>query len=216
VSSQYVDDAPLPRAPVGPIDPRTGRELRPLTLLGHPVLHAPAAEVTDFDDELGRLVDDMFASMYAARGVGLAATQVGVGLRVFVYDCGPGVTGHVVNPSCATVPGDLQDDDEGCLSVPGLYYPTVRAMRATVTGVDRNGEPVQIEGEELLARCLQHETDHLSGMVYLDRLGGRTRRNALAEARAAEWAGQRWKPLTPAPPRVGPPAGTAQERARVE
>jgi len=100
VSSQYVDDAPLPRAPVGPIDPRTGRELRPLTLLGHPVLHAPAAEVTDFDDELGRLVDDMFASMYAARGVGLAATQVGVGLRVFVYDCGPGVTGHVVNPIC--------------------------------------------------------------------------------------------------------------------
>ena len=211
--ADVVDLSDPGRPPVGPTDPGTGRELRPLTLLGHPVLHAAAAEVTVFDGELERLVEDLFASMYAARGVGLAAPQVGVGLRLFVYDCGPGALGHVCNPVVSTVPGELQDDDEGCLSVPGLYYPTVRAMRASVTGVDVHGEPITVEGEELLARCLQHETDHLSGTLYLDRLGGRTRRNALAEARAADWADDRWRPLTPVPPREGPPAATAQERA---
>jgi len=198
--------------PTTVLDPGTGRPLRPLTLLGHPVLHARAAEVTVFDDELAHLVEDLFASMYAARGVGLAATQVGVALRVFTYDCGPGQIGHVVNPVCTTVPGELQDDDEGCLSVPGLYYPTVRAMQARVTGVDVHGEPVSVEGRELLARCLQHETDHLEGMVYLDRLGGRTRRTALREAREADWYGDALRPLTPRPPRTGPPAATAAER----
>ncbi len=194
-------------------DPGTGRPVRPLTLLGHPVLHAKAAVVTSFDGDLARLVEDMFATMYAARGVGLAAPQVGVGLRVFTYDCGPGALGHVVNPVCTTVPGELQDDDEGCLSVPGLYFPTARAMEATVTGVDVDGAPVTVEGRELLARCLQHETDHLDGMLYLDRLGGRTRRAALREAKEADWYGEELKQLTPRPRREGPPAATPQERA---
>lgn len=199
------------------LDPGTGRPVRPVTLLGHPALHARAAAVTRFDDELRVLVEDMFATMYAARGVGLAAPQVGVGLRVFVYDCPvegePNAKGHVVNPVCTTVPGELQDDDEGCLSVPGLYFPTVRAMAARVDGVDMTGAPVRVEGRELLARCLQHETDHLDGMLYLDRLGGRTRRGALREAREAAWYGEELKPLTPRPPGEGPRSATARERA---
>jgi peptide deformylase len=179
------------------IDPSTGRPLRPLTTFGQRVLHAKAAPVTVFDDALAKLVDDMFASMYAAPGVGLAAPQVGVGLRLFTYDCGPGARGHVCNPVLENVPGELQDDDEGCLSVPSLYFPTVRAMETRVTGVDVDGNPVAVEGRELLARCLQHETDHLDGMLYLDRLGGRIKRQAMREVREAEWHDWHWKKLTP-------------------
>jgi len=194
------------------LDPTTGRPLRPLTVYGNPVLTTPAAEVTVFDDELARLVEDMFATMYAAPGVGLAAPQIGVGLRVFVYDCGPGQRGHVVNPVLTTVPGELQDDDEGCLSVPGLFFPTARAMAAGITGVDANGSPVEVEGRELLGRCLQHEYDHLDGRLYLERLGGRIRRRAMAEVREADWYGSHIKQVYPRPPRTGAAPRSLAER----
>jgi peptide deformylase len=160
---------------------------RPITLYGEPVLHAPCAPVTAFDDELASLIDDMFASMYAANGVGLAANQIGVSLRIFVYDCSTDETqlvGHVVNPEL-TVPkgrGHLDVDSEGCLSVPGPYADLGRADEATVTGFDRHGQPVTVAGKGLLARCLQHEVDHLDGVVYVDRLTPRKRRAVLSGA----------------------------------
>lgn len=162
-----------------------------ITLLEQAVLHAPAAEVTVFDQRLADLVDEMFRTMYLAPGVGLAATQVGIGLRVFVYDCGDehGGPGHVVNPVLERLSDELQEDPEGCLSVPGVEADTVRALDVRCTGVDVAGARVEVVGHELLARCLQHETDHLDGLLYLDRVGGRTRRRALREARGSDWYG---------------------------
>jgi peptide deformylase len=160
---------------------------RPLTRYGDPVLHEPCAEVTEFSPELGSLIDDMFASMYKADGVGLAANQVGVGLRVFVYDCEVGGTrhiGHVVNPVFSVPKGrrHLDVDTEGCLSVPGPYATLARADEATVIGQDRTGQAIKVTGTGLLARCLQHEVDHLEGIVYVDRLTPRKRRAILADA----------------------------------
>jgi peptide deformylase len=178
-------------------DPDTG--LLPLRLIGDEVLMAKAADVTVFDDALARLVDEMFRTMYGAPGVGLAAPQVGVGLRVFTWDCA-GSKGHVCNPVVETVPGELQEDDEGCLSVPGLYFPTPRAMEARITGVDVDGKPVHAEGRALLARCFQHETDHLDGRLYISRLGGRTLKKANQAMRESEWWGTFVKPVHEAPP----------------
>jgi peptide deformylase len=194
---------------VVPIDPVTGRGLLPITTHGHPVLMAQAPPVTDFGPELETLVEDMFATMYAAPGVGLAAPQVGVGLQVFVYDCGEDKLGHVCNPVCTPIAGELQDDDEGCLSVPGLYYPTARAMEATVTGQDLHGEPITVTGRGLLGRCLQHETDHLSGMLYLERLGGKIARQARREVAVSDWWGQHLRVLEPA---QLPEEGTTRRR----
>lgn len=165
--------------------------LPPLVLYGQPVLHAPTAAVTVFDDNLHRLIDAMFATMAAAPGVGLAANQVGIGLRVFVYDCGPEKRGHIVNPTVERLSGGLQPDDEeeGCLSLPGLAYPTPRAMNVRCTGVDLHGSPVSVEASGYLARCFQHEADHLDGMVYVERLGGRTRKQALRDVKSADWYG---------------------------
>jgi peptide deformylase len=175
-------------------------ELLPLTLFGQPVLHSRAAEVTVFDAALERLVEAMFESMYAAPGVGLAATQVGIGLRVFTYDCGGPHVGHVINPVCERVGTELQEGFEGCLSVPGLDYDTPRSMWARATGVDFRGDPVVVEGDDLLARCLQHETDHLDGMLYLERLGGKVRKQAMKDVKACEWYGQPTRPLVKLPP----------------
>ncbi len=160
--------------------------VRPITRYGEPVLHQPCAPVTRFDDDLRQLVADMFASMRAAEGVGLAANQVGVGLRLFVLDCpddtGEHVVGHVINPTLV-LPAvrELDDDSEGCLSVPGPYADVARPDRATVHGVDVDGNPVTIHGTGLLARCLQHECDHLDGMVYVERLSTRERKRVLQE-----------------------------------
>ncbi|GAA4917518.1 peptide deformylase [Nonomuraea thailandensis] len=162
-------------------------EVRPIVTVGDPVLHHPCEPVTRFDGDLAALVDDMFASMYAAEGVGLAANQIGVPLRVFVYDCpddeGVRHRGVVVNPELE-VPGlgerHLDPGDEGCLSVPGQYAPLPRPDRATVRGLDAAGEPVTVEGTGLLARCLQHETDHLDGYLYIDRLPAKRRKQVLA------------------------------------
>jgi peptide deformylase len=164
-----------------------GGTARPITMHGTPVLHARCAEVTAFDDELVTLVKDMYASMYHANGVGLAANQVGVGLRVFVVDCPDAdderVVAHVVNP-VLVLPEErvLDDGPEGCLSVPGPSSDVARPDTATVTGVDVHGSPVTVEGTGLLARCLQHETDHLDGMVYVDRISAKERKRVLAEA----------------------------------
>ncbi len=166
--------------------------VRPVRLLGDPVLRTPTDPVTEFDAALGRLVEDMFASMYAAEGVGLAANQIGVSLSVFVYDC-PDASerrqvGVLVNPRLVSTGGELDDDYEGCLSVPGLHYQTARPSYAEAEGVDETGAPVRVAGDGQLARCLQHETDHLHGTVFLDRLRGRIKRRAMRDVLAADWA----------------------------
>jgi peptide deformylase len=165
---------------------------RPIRYVGDPVLRTPTDEVLDFDESLARLVEDMFASMYAADGVGLAANQIGVALSVFVYDCpdasGRRHVGHVVNPVLVSTGGDHQEDLEGCLSVPGLHYENIRASYAAVEGVDLTGAPVRVVGDGVLARCLQHEADHLHGLLFLDRLQGRTKRKAMREVMAADFS----------------------------
>ena len=179
--------------------------IHPIRVVGDPVLSTPTRPVTDFDDELRTLVADMYETMAAANGVGLAANQIGVDRRVFVYDCpdneGNRHKGVVVNPALETsarpegMP-DPDDDFEGCLSVPGETYPTGRADWAKVTGFDDNGEPVEVEGTGFFARCLQHETDHLDGLLYLDRLVGRNARAAKKMLKRNGWGvpGLSWDP----------------------
>lgn len=167
---------------------------RPITRYGNPVLHRRCADVTVFDDDLQQLIADMFASMAAADGVGLAANQIGVDARVFVVDCpdeaGNHVVAHVVNPVLA-LPQDrgLEVEGEGCLSVPGVRADVGRPATASVTGVDMHGNPVRIDGTGLLARCLQHETDHLDGLLYVDRLPAKKRKKMLAESADAPSVG---------------------------
>jgi peptide deformylase len=167
--------------------------VRRIRYLGDPVLRTATDPVTEFDAALARLVEDLFASMYAAEGAGLAANQIGVSLSVFVYDCADGSeqrhTGHVVNPVLVQTAGSADDGYEGCLSMPELYYPNPRPSFAVVEGVDLTGEPVRIAGQGgQFARCLQHETDHLHGMVFFDRLRGRAKRQAMRDTLAADWA----------------------------
>jgi peptide deformylase len=169
--------------------PEPGR-IRPIVTIGDPVLATPCREVTEFDDDLRALVQDMFATMYAAPGVGLAANQIGVDLQVFVIDCpdseNGSLVGHVVNPRLEPAGEDreLELDDEGCLSIPGPYTDVPRLRRAVVTGFDYNGAPVRLEGYGRAARCLQHETDHLAGYLYIDRLPAKQRRRVLREYEA--------------------------------
>lgn len=162
--------------------------VRPITVVGNPVLHAPCATVTEFDDSLAALIDDMFASQHAASGVGLAANQIGVPLRVFVYDCPDDHdvrhVGHVVNPVVEELPPSerqLDDNNEGCLSVPGAYTELARPDVAVVSGQDLCGNPVRVRGTGYFARCLQHETDHLNGHLYIDRLSKRERKDVLKQ-----------------------------------
>jgi peptide deformylase len=162
--------------------------LREIRLFGDPVLRTPAEPVTDFDLELRNLVKDLTETMIDAPGVGLAAPQIGVGLRVFVYNVDD-EPGHLVNP-VLKLEGEPEEDDEGCLSVPGLQFPTPRAPRAIATGFNMHGDPVTVEGTELLARCVQHETDHLDGIMFIDRLDSRQRKLAMKAIREAEWFGQ--------------------------
>ncbi|HEX6918982.1 MAG TPA: peptide deformylase [Actinomycetes bacterium] len=162
--------------------------VQPIRLFGDPVLRTPADPVRDFDKELRVLVKDLTETMLDAPGVGLAAPQIGVSLRVFTYYVDDEL-GHLVNPSL-DLSDDQQDGEEGCLSFPGLAYPTRRAMRVVAKGFDMHGEPVTVEGSELLARCVQHETDHLDGILFIDRLDREQRKLALRAIREAEWAGQ--------------------------
>jgi peptide deformylase len=161
---------------------------RPITVVGNPVLHKECKDVTSFDDELASLIDDMFASQRAAEGVGLAANQIGVDLKVFVYDCmddeGVRHVGAVCNPVLDELPASrrsLDDSNEGCLSVPGAYEALARPDYAVVRGQDAEGKPIAVEGTGYFARCLQHETDHLYGYLYIDRLSKRERKDALRQ-----------------------------------
>ncbi|MCX5211775.1 peptide deformylase [Kitasatospora sp. NBC_00240] len=163
--------------------------VRRVTVVGEEVLHRPCREVTEFGTpELSALIDDLFLTMHVAEGAGLAANQIGVDLRVFVYDCldddETRHVGHVVNP-VLELPGPgarrLVDDLEGCLSVPGAAMAVPRTDHAVVRGSDRDGAPLVIEGTGYFARCLQHESDHLLGHTYLDRLSRRHRKDALQQ-----------------------------------
>jgi peptide deformylase len=161
--------------------------LRDIKLFGDPVLRTPAEPVVDFDLELRNLVADLTETMLDAPGVGLAAPQIGVGLRVFTYHV-EDEPGHLVNP-VLKLEGEEEEDDEGCLSLPGLQFPTPRAPRVVATGFNMYGDPVTIEGTELLARCVQHETDHLDGILFIDRLDKKQRKLAMKAIREAEWSG---------------------------
>ena len=161
--------------------------IQPIRLFGDPVLRTRAEPVVDFDAELRRLVEDLSDTMMDAPGAGLAAPQLGVSLRVFTYHVDDQL-GHLVNPEL-DLSAETQDGPEGCLSLPGLEYDCVRAERVVAKGFDQYGEPVVIEGSDLLARCIQHETDHLDGVLFIDRLDRAARKAAMKAIREAEWAG---------------------------
>ena len=187
---------------------RTGGRVRPITRWGTPVMHAPTRRVETFDDELAALARDMFATMYAAEGVGLAATQVGLDLAVFVFDCPDDDdvrhVGVVCNPEVELPEGkerNLEAADEGCLSYPGAYMELARPDHAVCRGQDVTGEPIEIRGDGLLSRCLQHETDHLNGTVFGDRLSGRARKKLRQQQ---ENLASRYPDDWPVSPRLGP------------
>jgi peptide deformylase len=174
--------------------------VQPIRLFGDPVLTSRADEVTTFDKELRVLVRDLTETMQEAPGAGLAAPQIGVSLRVFAYDV-EGVVGHIVNPMIGTASEEQQDGEEGCLSFPGLNFPTPRALRVVASGFNMHGDPVTIEGSELMARCIQHEVDHLDGILFIDRMVPEQRKLAMKAIREAEWSG-----LSPAQIKVSPHA----------
>ena len=153
----------------------------PIRTFGDPVLRERARDVETFDDALARLADDMIQTMHEAPGVGLAAPQVGRSIRLIVFDIGEGPTA-LVNPVLSGHQGE-QVGEEGCLSIPGLYFPVKRAMTVACEAVDVRGKAVRIEGEELLARVFQHEVDHIDGVLFVDRLDGEERKQALAAIR---------------------------------
>ncbi|MFF4648458.1 peptide deformylase [Streptomyces sp. NPDC001380] len=169
--------------------PGSSGRVHPVRVLGDPVLREPCAPVTAFDADLARLVEDMFATMYAEDGVGLAANQIGVPLRVFVHDCPDDEDvrhlGAVVNPVLVEADGVTVTGEEGCLSVPGVRAGTTRPDRAVVEGYDPAGRPLRVEGTGFFARCLLHETGHLDGGLFLDGLTGLRRRRALRAVRRA-------------------------------
>lgn len=192
-----LDGVPVDSLP--PILPEARRGARRrVTVVGEPVLRRTARPVTEFDAALATLIDDLFTSMEIASGVGLAANQVGIDLRVFVYDCTDTWdvrhVGHVVNPVLELPPretGSWQSREEGCLSVPGPSAEVERSLTAAVTGQDRFGRPIRVEGHGFFARCLQHECDHLAGRLYVDHLTPKVRRGVLRgmdDARVAVWA----------------------------
>ena len=162
--------------------------IQPIRLFGDPVLRTPAATVETFDKELRKLVKDLTDTMMDAPGAGLAAPQIGVSLRVFTYWVDDEL-GHLINPDLS-LSDDEQDGDEGCLSLPDLAFDTKRARRVVARGMNMHGEPVVIEGSDLLARAIQHETDHLDGILFIDRLDPELRKEAMRQIRAAEWFGE--------------------------
>ena len=178
----------------------------PITITGSPVLHTPAALVADIDDSIQTLIDDMLDTMHAAPGVGLAAPQVGVGLRIFVWHYDDGETlsaGEVINPTLVVSGGREhllrgEPDEEGCLSIPGERAPLARYRRATLSGTERNGAPLLVEAEGWLARIFQHEFDHLNGILYRDRVARKHQRELDAAIAARGW-GSRPAEWTPGP-----------------
>jgi len=163
--------------------------VQPIRLFGDPVLRTPADPVRDFDKELRTLVKDLFETMLDAPGVGLAAPQIGVGLRVFTYHLDDAESGHLVNPELSFPDEEDQNGPEGCLSLPGLTFDCLRRMNVIATGWNMFGDPVTVDGSEVLARCIQHETDHLDGVLFVDRLDPETKKAAMKAIREAEWSG---------------------------
>ena len=157
--------------------------MREIRTLPDPVLRTPCAEITDIDDGVRALVEDLLETVDDEGRAGLAANQIGVSLRAFSWNIDDEI-GYVLNPRIVELSEDeYQDGDEGCLSVPGLWFPTRRAWYARVEGIDLDGTKVVVEGTELMGRCLQHETDHLDGMLYLDRLDRAVRKKAMRALR---------------------------------
>jgi peptide deformylase len=163
--------------------------VQPIRLFGDPVLRTSADPVTDFDKELRTLVADLAETMLDAPGQGLAAPQIGVGLRVFTYHVAGHESGHLINPVLHFPSEEEQDGPEGCLSIPGLSFDCRRKAHVVAHGQDMYGNPITLEGTEMLARCVQHETDHLDGVLFVDRLDIETRKQAMKAIREAEWAG---------------------------
>ncbi len=162
---------------------------RPIRLIGDPVLRTQAELVTTFDKELRVLVKDLIDTMIDAPGVGLAAPQIGVALRVFTYDVDDQL-GHLVNPVLHFPSDEEQDGEEGCLSIPGLSFDCRRRQHVVAHGQNVYGDPVTIDGTAFLARAIQHEVDHLDGILFVDRLDPETKKAALAAIREAEWSNQ--------------------------
>ena len=183
---------PTLHAPYGPLP--EGGTVRTMTRWGTPVMHRPQAPVAQYDDDLRALAADMVATMYAADGVGLAACQIGVDRALFVFDCpdddGERWVGLVCNPVVTLPEGKdrrLDEDEEGCLSFPGAFVDCARPDWARVDGTGLDGEPVTFEGSGLIARCLQHETDHTLGTVFADRISAKARKRLeKAQARTAD------------------------------
>jgi peptide deformylase len=161
--------------------------IQPIRLFGDPILRKPAIEVVDFDKELRKLIADLTDTMLEAPGAGLAAPQIGVGLRAFTWNV-DGEVGHLVNPRLE-LSEETQDGPEGCLSIPGLTLDCRRALEVVAHGFDMYGEPVTIRGSEYLARAIQHETDHLDGVLFVDRLDAEARKAAMRAIRESEWFG---------------------------
>lgn len=159
--------------------------IQEIRFFGDPVLTTPANPVIDFDKELRILVKDLTDTMLDAPGAGLAAPQIGVPLRVFVWDVDE-TLGHLINP-VLDLSQEMQEGEEGCLSFPELRYETPRAMRAVAKGFNMYGEPIVVEGTEFLARALQHETDHLNGILFIDKLSSENRKLAMKEIRESDW-----------------------------
>ena len=160
--------------------------IQPVRLFGDPILRSRADAVTEFGPDLATLVADLTETMHDDGGVGMAAPQIGVGLRVFVYDTGD-AAGHVVNPQWSAIGDEEQVGPEGCLSIPGVRYDVRRALRVEVSGVDSAGAPVEFEAEGLLARCVQHETDHLDGVLFVSKLEPGDRKDAMRTIRESDW-----------------------------
>ena len=162
--------------------------VQPIRLFGDPVLRTPAAAVETYDKELRKLVADLTDTMQDAPGAGLAAPQIGVLLRVFTYWVDDEI-GHLINPELS-LSDEIQDGEEGCLSLPDLAFDNKRALSVVARGMNMHGDPVVIEGSDLLARCVQHETDHLDGIMFIDRLDPESRREAMRLVRESEWFGK--------------------------
>lgn len=165
----------------------TVREVR---LYGDPVLTTRAEEITEFGPSLERLAQDMLETMEAAGGVGLAANQIGVTKRIFVFDCSHyqhGLRGAVINPIWEAVGQDMQLGAEGCLSIPGISQPTERFSTVRLRGFDPHGRPISMLASGLMARCIQHETDHLDGILFLQRLSDELRKDSMKTIRQSEW-----------------------------
>ncbi|MDO4928731.1 MAG: peptide deformylase [Corynebacterium sp.] len=164
--------------------------VRTVRIFGDPVLKTRASEVAEFDDSLETLVNDMLETMDATGGVGLAANQIGVTKRVFVFDCSgteSGLRGHIINPVWEALDEETQTGPEGCLSIPDIQKDTTRYENVRVKGQDMHGNPISLVASGLMARCIQHETDHLDGVLFLQRLTPELRKEAMREIRQAPW-----------------------------